>query len=245
MLLKTLVATLTISTLALVAPAPSQADDPSEDGPGYQAPVVGECHQLGRDQVYEVTDTTDPVPCSKKHTSEVVAVTELPADTDWEPGSDDLIDAITKHCIPAFRKALGAGVKKIAMSSYAWSWWIPTRAQRKHGATWFRCDVSRWNNGSLGTLPEDFRLRGALTKAERNCITVSRRGYIHSSCAGRHNFRAVKAFIVPGKNARLPSRETFLRFAERHCPGQGWYATWQGTAEWKSGDHSLTCYLPH
>lgn len=236
---------LLVALAALLAPLLLSAPVQAAPDPGHGAPAVGECHQLTRQQLMRMSDSTQPVSCDSRHNVRVIAVATLPAGTDWTTGSQDLTDAMATHCAPAFRAELGASTRKIAMSSYGWAVWIPTKAQRARGARWIRCDIGRWQDGGYGPLADDVRLSGRLPKAEQNCLNVTRRGaYTRTSCSYRHNYRAVKALTYPGRGKAMAPREALLRFADRRCPGRSWYATWRSEASWAAGDRTVVCYLP-
>lgn len=225
----------------------AQAAPERTDGAGStQAPTVGECHQINRRQLMQMSHSADPVPCSSRHNLQVIAVATLPPGADWSATSTDIPAALAKHCVPAFETALGASRRTVAMSSYTWAYWIPTKAQRAAGARWIRCDAARWENGMFDRLDDDLRIRGPLTTEEQNCLTVTRTVFAFSSCSARHNWRAVKAVTAPGRSAKMPSREAFLRLGERRCPGEGdgTYFTWPDVASWAAGNHVLVCYLP-
>ncbi|MFC7493231.1 MULTISPECIES: septum formation family protein [unclassified Nocardioides] len=237
------------TAVALIVSGASVTSGPavasSEEGPTYQMPAVGECHNLSWKAVRAESDTTAPVECSAAHNLVVVAVFTLPAGTSWDEEDPGFRKTLAETCVPAVKEALGVSFRERAMSAYTWAFWQPTEEQRAHGASWLRCDVGLSAYKKLAPLPNaGLSLADrTLSAAERACVLVDRTGgFTPSSCASRHNYRAVKVLVVSGRN--VPSTRKYLRVAERRCPGAHWYATWPPDISWAAGDHTLTCYRP-
>lgn len=225
--------------------APAHAGD--VDGPTYQMPVVGECHQVSYAALAAESEPSPAVDCATRHTALVIASVQLPAGTDWSAGSADLAAAATAYCVPAFKRAVGQSWRVIARSAFLWSYWIPTAEQRAHGASWLRCDVHRQTYRELLPVGATPLLRSAtVTRGFQRCLQVRRAGFDESSCAGRHNYRVSTVLSVPGDGYRTTSG--FLSYGSAHCPGarqsRRWYATWRSVIGWNAGDHTLVCYLP-
>lgn len=232
---------------ALVGSAMVPAHAGDTDGPAYQMPLVGECHQVSYAALSEQSEPSPAVDCATQHTALVIASVQLPADTDWSEGSADLAAAQTAYCLPAFKRAVGRSWRVIARSAFLWSYWIPTEEQRAHGASWLRCDVNRRTYRQLLPVGSTPLLRSdALARNVQRCLQVRPAGHEESSCSGRHNHRVSKVLTVPGSGYRTTSG--FLSYATAHCPGarqsRKWFATWRSPVGWNAGDHTLVCYLP-
>lgn len=237
------VATATLGALVAWSPVASGAGV-VEDGPTYQMPTVGECHLFKYADWTDASEPTAPVDCSAKHNALVIAVAELPADTDWAMDGTDLLDARTEHCAPAFKEALGKSYKVIARTGFTWTSWIPTEEQRAHGASWIRCDINLFGFKKalpLGSTP--FLTSSTVPRKYQTCLLVEEDVTYFSSCGSAHNYVLDKVVTVPG--AAFPSRATFMKFARQNCPaskGDAWWATWRGLEAWNAGDHTLVCY---
>lgn len=237
-----------VAAAALVlgpAAAPVHAGD--VDGPAYQMPLVGECHQVAYAALAEQSEPSPAVDCATQHTARVIASVQLPADTDWTDGSADLAAAQAAYCVPAFKRAVGQPWRVIARSAFLWSYWIPTEEQRAHGASWLRCDVNRRTFRQLLPLGSSPLLSSSTVPRHlQRCLQVRKTGFEESSCTGRHNHRVSKVLLPPGSGYRTTSG--FLSYATANCPGarksRKWFATWRSEPVWYAGDHTLVCYLP-
>lgn len=226
-----------------VASATGTAQD--GDGPTYQMPSVGQCRNLTASAVARESNNSKLVPCSAKHNDRVIAVTTLPAGSDWstESPSDPFI---VKTCATALRNVAGATWRGLARSAYTWTWYIPTATQRAHGATWLRCDINIFTRDGLHALPHQLRLPTHLSTLRRGCLTVNSDPveYSHQTCVSAHNFRAVATFRLP--RDAFPDSWAVSQFGYDHCPGadpKKIYWTSPNDAEWTIGDRVLTCYL--
>jgi hypothetical protein len=131
------------------------------------------------------------------------------------------------------------------MSAYQWMWFIPTRAQRAHGARWSRCDLALLGGTRLLRLPTDSApaLDSApLPDSVARCLTP--RTLYNTTCARDHTFRATAAFRMPGTGYPTPNQ--YASAAAKRCPAltgglDGRYTN-RGRDAWRFGDHTVVCF---
>jgi hypothetical protein len=228
----------------LVAPTVAHAQGAEPDGPTYQIPSVGECHDLTVASYLLMSTPTTPVDCAEEHTALVSAVVVLPADTDWDRGGADLEAARIQYCLPAFYETLGGKFKLIAKTAFTSRYWIPTQEQRSHGALWFRCDINLPGVASYLPLPDPLLVGNRVPERIRNCIMVLDSGTFASSCQDQYNYRFEKAFVLPG--TAYPKRAVVKKFARSHCPSAKrdlpHWILWSNRDMWSYGDHTMICF---
>jgi hypothetical protein len=211
--------------------------------PGHAAragtPKVGQCHQLGYRQALDVSDDKAPVPCSRRHDLQTIAVMTSP--TSLAGLSAEQLNAATDVCIPAFLEAEGRPLTRGATTAYDLWTYVPTAAQRAAGARWIRCDVALWRGAGLAPLPRH-RLPRHIVPAHiddrvRACLTKQR---WTTTCDQTHSYRVMKSFEI--HQAAYPTREQFIAAAQRRCPA-GWSEVfWTRETVWSYGKHTVTCY---
>ena len=238
--------TVAAATLALTLPTASiaTATAAEADGPDYQQPTVGECHNYTAAGRMKASDTSAVVDCGSTHTAQVVAVGKIPANGSWDFGGRALQRVVSNSCVPGLRTALGQPDKVIDKSAYSISIFIPTQAQRDHGALWVRCDVVRLGGKKLLQLasPGDLLADRRLGNDEARCLI---KNGSTTACAKGHVWRAKQVLTMPFK--KYPSQNKAGRFAATHCKaakqGRPWYSSWRGPDFWKAGNHQLVCYV--
>lgn len=231
---------LALSTFALDGPAGARG----ASVPGR--PKVGQCRTTTFAQGYGLNDTHRPVPCSKPHRLKTFAVASLPKGINALKASENTwgrqADA---KCTRPFWKALGSSFSIRDQSAYTWSFFIPTRAQIRHGARWIRCDLSLQvtppgANSEWALLPNvAFPMIGSrpLTDSIRKCLSDSTHRYI-TTCSKPHAARADQTFVM--NSSAFPSGAAIQAAANTHCPGKRFTTSYP--FEWKLGDHTVTCY---
>lgn len=215
------------------------------DGPGYQQPAVGECRDLDLAQAMKRSDNTAPIDCASAHTTRVVAVGHLPAALDWDSPNRKLSRAAVKVCEPAAAEALGGTAALRNRSAYGGFWFVPTKAQRAHGARWFRCDLALYGGARLLRLPTDDvpALGGApLPDSVARCLTA--KTFALTTCARKHTFRATGTFRM--RQDTYPTHRQFYAAAMKRCPARvdsaSWLWSFRGKDAWELGDHTVVCY---
>lgn len=224
------------------------------DGPDYQRPVVGECHDYAMKTTSALADGSATVPCTQKHTARAIAVLDLPDDLSWEDEAADedafyadlYASGALVPCATALRKALGANYAKIRRTAYNWTFYRPTNAQVNHGARWLRCDVNLFGGKKLQALSRGSSVKiGTISKAEQACRLVVGRSTTLTGCTSKHDYRVVKIVRVPG--TKLPSYNKLMKLAAKKCePATGpyWWASWPTETTWADGDRILSCSRP-
>lgn len=211
-------------------------------------PKVGQCRTTTYSQGFAVADPRKPVPCSQPHTMKTFAVVTIPKRISLKNVNGRKLNAfIVNACFSQFRKALGGSYSARAQSAYSvWSF-LPTKAQRKKGARWVRCDLSLSGATSTGvgflpSLPNlSFPMVGSrpITDATRRCLATADHDY-WTICAKPHVARADQTFVFANPTAQYPTQAAINAQAATQCPGKR--ALGQGSWEWTHGDHVITCY---
>lgn len=230
----------------LAAPSPADARGVVTDGPTYQMPTVGSCLQVVATDYHFMTPKT-PVDCATEHTVVVTAVEVLPADTDWTIDSDDLRAAEDQYCLPAYYdtlRALGANFKAIAKTAYNWRYATPNAAQRGHGASWIRCDITLSGAALLLPLPSPLLVGNQVPRSITSCLLVLDDGVFSSVCTDNYNYEFEKVFVMP--QDAYPTNAQARKFAKSHCPAAKQHlkyrALWSYEPAWNYGDHTMRCY---
>jgi hypothetical protein len=217
---------------------------PAEAGPGFQEPRVGECHALTFDEYMRDSNDEAPIRCSQAHTSRVIATGHLPKGVGWGAPLRRLNRIAVGICDPAWKRTLGRTYSSRAMTAYTWGWFIPTKAQRSHGARWIRCDLILLAGRRLDRLPTDAKpALGAQPHPSRVAACLTRTSY--TTCVHRHIYRATGTFVIRQK--AHPTDRQIRRAALRKCPSRvsSRAFAWDDHASadrWRLGDHVIICF---
>ncbi len=145
-----------------------------------------------------------------------------------------------KDCYPTITAALGGTVELRAQSAYRLAYFVPSKAQRKAGARWIRCDLIL-GVGPLAALPPSYALTDPPADGVAACLDG--RGSVRA-CTKRHVFRTIGAVAVDRK--RYPSDGAFTSIGGRKCRAaygkKTAYLTWPSKMVWKQGERAITCY---
>jgi hypothetical protein len=217
---------------------------PAQAGPGFQQPRVGECRDLTFSQMMAASDRTNPTNCADPHTTLVFAVPRLPQGMSWSAPPEKIGLAAFKKCQPAWQELLGRTEKAREMSAYSWAWFIPTKAQRDHGARWFRCDLILYGGSSLLRLPDDeapVLAQPPLPNSVARCLTAKRNT---TTCSRSHIWRATGTFRMRGTT--YPSFRKFQRASDR-CRSRvrnpdRYLWNPPSRPEWRLGNKTVVCY---
>ena len=87
------------------------------------------------------SNTSEPVACSKPHTSETFAIGTLPASTGKDYDSAAHGKWIFPTCEKAFEKFLGVDESLAMRVQLSWAWFRPSERGWDKGARWYRCDL--------------------------------------------------------------------------------------------------------
>jgi hypothetical protein len=217
---------------------------PAQAGPDFQKPRVGECRALTFDEFMRASNDEASIKCSQAHTSRVIATGQLPQGVSWGAPLRRLNRIAVGICDPAWKKTLGRTYSSRAMTAYTWGWFIPTKAQRSHGARWIRCDLILVAGKRLDRLPTDAEpALGAQPHPNRVAACLTRTSY--TTCVHRHIYRATGTFVIRQKT--LPTDRQIRRAAQRRCPSRvsSRAFAWDAHASadrWRLGDHVVICF---
>jgi hypothetical protein len=235
----------TLATAALVAgPSLAQAAPAQRAGnPGFHQPAVGECHRLTATQSYAEADPKAPVDCARTHTSQTVAVVRLTGTPDWDDTAATFAKVSTR-CYRALDKALGSTASVRAKTTYDLLWFYPTKAERKAGARWVRCDAFLRAGRGVAVLPDapDPMLSVPLSDGVAACLTG--KSLVKTVCARSHSFRATGTTRTTFK--KYPTLDQVRRLANAKCPqrttSKRWAFSYVDGYEWTAGRRQLVCY---
>jgi hypothetical protein len=220
---------------SLSAPSATAAD------PAYQAPVVGQCFDMSVAELSESSYSEAAVDCGAEHTSQVIAVAQLPDALTYD--SSGLVAFAFETCGPAQRKVVGASKLGVRLTAYSFGFFGPTAEQQAAGARWLRCDLVLNAGRRLAPLPSRLTVgKYPFKDAVARCLAG--RDFRITVCAKKHTFRATAAIKVDAK--RFPSKSAWKRLGERRCRdavrSRYFRFGWPSKAAWKAGDHALVCY---
>lgn len=241
-LLATFVAVvLALSGLALIG-SPANARDAKKP----VRPKVGQCRTTTYEQGFGYSDPRKPVACSAPHRMKTFAVVTIPKRINLKKINEAKLGRYAfDTCQPRFSKALGGSQALRAQTAYTWWSFIPTKAERKKGARWLRCDLSLLaivpgGNSFAPPLPNlSLPMIGnrPVTDVTRRCLAEADNEY-WTTCNRPHAARADQTFAI--NSATRPSEATVKAQAAVQCPGKRF--TWPNLGEWRLGDRTATCY---
>ena len=196
--------------------APATASPPSYRSTApLQRPAVGECHDLSSKQLMKETDRSAPVDCAGPHTTQAVAVVTKPRRVGW--GDTGAIERfLGRSCYDDYLAALGGSARAVAMTSHNVAYFYPSRAERRDGARWIRCDAVLLTATALKPLPSPLALTSPPSDGVAKCLT---RRYRLTVCSAAHEYRAVTTVRVRGK--RFPGTRALVRVGLRTLQRQG------------------------
>lgn len=243
----------------------AQVSSPPSPAPSYSppppAPAVGSCHDLTYQQATAATQTSDPIPCSKPHTSRTFATGSLNQLRDGHLLAVDSKAAqrnLTATCTGRMARFLGAGAAELQVTQFKAIWFTPTFAQADEGSSWFRCDlVALKRDGELMMLPS--APKGILGRGYGSSYATCGAGTPGSpdfkkvACAVAHQWRAAKAIEFPAKAQYSNPEQT--QSADASCKDIAagaagnnlkfrWVFTWPTKEQWHSGVRAGICWLP-
>lgn len=209
--------------------------------PAYQAPVVGQCFDLSAEELAAASYTEAPVDCAVMHTSQVIAVVQMPDALTYE--SRGLERFALESCLPAQRRVLGTSLLGVRLTAFNLGYFGPTPEQQAAGARWLRCDLVLGNNAELQALPGTLDVgRYPFEKAVSRCLAG--RDLHLTVCVERHTYRATGAIEVDAR--RFPGEKAWKRLGTQRCRAATTSRTyrfgWPTKVAWKAGDHTLICY---
>lgn len=219
----------------LGAPSASAAD------PTYQAPVVGQCFDMSPDELALPSYSEAAVDCAAEHTSQVIAVAQLPDGLTYE--STGLVEFALETCYPAQRKVLGTSKLGVRLTAFNIGYFGPTTEQQAAGARWLRCDLVLSNGDRLLPLPGRLKV-GTFPFSPKVARCLAGRDFHVTVCARKHTFRATAALKVD--SSRYPTEKAWQRIGTERCRNatfsRSYRFSWPSKVGWKVGDRTLVCY---
>jgi hypothetical protein len=226
-----------LSTLLAVAglgivTAPAQAD------PHYAEPSVGECHDYSYRAIAHQSEDSPAEVCDGTQSAMTYAVVELPKRI--HVNTEDAGRYALPKCDKAFAKALGGRPTTWALTSYFTAWFIPTKAERRQGARWVRCDAVLYGgHNKLAPVPTSLKLgHPPLDDSVARCLVNAGHRSYRTVCDRRHDFRSKKAIKLSGSH--YPTKDQFLQVVGRRCPRL--YYLPPSPEAWKNGYKIVVCY---
>jgi hypothetical protein len=242
-------ATLAVATALTVSTASSQAPQAAADGPGYGAPAIGACSTMTATQASARADHSARVPCSRAHTARVAGVVRLPARVSYSSGISTLYRVIADRCRPKLNTMLGRADRARDSSAYDLVWFLPSKAQRRHGARWLSCSVVLRKGTELAKLPANkapLLPKGELGDRIHRCLLATTASTITTRCSAEHGWRATGSFVVSSET--FPGTTAVNRAARTKCPRltnprKPFRWTYWTKVNWQAGgDHAVICY---
>lgn len=220
---------------ALSAPSAGAAD------PTYQAPVVGQCFDMSPDELALPSYTEAAVDCAAEHTSQVIAVAQMPDGLTYE--SRGLARFALESCLPAQRAVLGTGQVGLRLTAFNLGYFGPTLEQQAAGARWLRCDLILGNTSKLQPLPGELKIGTyPFKKSVSRCLTG--RDFHVTVCASKHTYRATGGIRMA--RYAFPTEKEWQRIGTQRCRARTFSRSyrfgWPSKVAWKAGDHTLVCY---
>ena len=219
----------------LATPSATAAD------PMYEAPVTGQCFDLSAEELAAASYVEAPVDCAAVHTSQVIAVVQMPDDLTYE--SRGLERFALESCLPAQRAVLGTGQVGLRLTAFNLGYFGPTPEQQAAGARWLRCDLILGNNAELQPLPGQLKIGTyPFKKSVSRCLAG--RDFHLTVCASGHTYRATGAIRMA--RYAFPSEKEWQRIGTQRCrprtSSRSYRFGWPSKVAWKAGDHTLICY---
>ena len=220
---------------AFATPSATAAD------PLLGAPVVGQCFDVSAAELAESSYTEAPVDCAAEHSSQVIAVAQVPNGIDY--GGKPLLGFALKTCFPAQRAALHTNQLGLRLTAYNLGYFGPTAEEQAAGARWLRCDLVLVAGRTLAPLPGTLEVgRFPFRNAVARCLAG--RAFGLTTCSSKHTFRATGALTIDARH--FPRTRAWQRIGNQRCPRAVTTRTfrfgWPSKAAWKAGDQTLICY---
>ncbi len=243
---RALKSTAVLATLALLTTLLSGVvtAGPANAGPGYQKPKVGQCRNLTGAQSRAKTNSTKPISCASTHTAQTVGVGKLSAKL-AKASKKRIKEAEASKCQKLFNKYVGRSAATRAKSAFALRIFNPTKAQKKKGARWFRCDAVLPRSSSLTAIKTKSKpLLSSPTPSNQALCQTS--GGSSTTCDATHSYKATKAFKLKGK--QYPGKKKVKSAAKKGCNSRisGSYRyDAPSKADWEVGKKYVVCFDGH
>lgn len=151
--------------------------------------------------------------------------------------------AQVSKCQKLFNKYVGRSATARAKSAFSLRVFSPTKAQKKKGARWFRCDAVLLRGSTLTpitTISKPLLMSPAPTR-QALCLTSSGS---QTTCDAEHSYRATHVFTVKGK--KFPGKKKVVKAAKKGCKSRVSTSSFRYDApsksDWSAGKKRVVCF---
>lgn len=236
----------------------SNADPDQVDA--TDAPELGACRDLDKDDTSRPTNATRTVECTEDHTAETYDVGTLPDDLHSEEYDSPALDAWAyRTCTDAFVEFLGADESTVMRAWVSWTWFRPSEKAWEDGARWYRCDVVGGGEASQTYLGLPPTAQGLLVGANPadEWMSCADGGALNDSprvpCSEPHTWRAVTTVQVGAADDEYPGDDVVQARSSEYCSTSvsAWLGypvdfdyglTWFGEGQWEAGNRRTICW---
>ena len=246
--------------------SPSPSATPTVAAPAPPAPAVGACYRVSYAEALAPTNTDDPVPCTKGHTSQTFAVGRLDLVAQGHllaVDSDTVRRQVARRCPGRLAGFLGASPEQLRLSLLRPVWFTATVEESDAGADWYRCDlIAVTGERSLAKLDRD--LSGALEQpsgraALAMCGTAEpgSQAFGHVLCREDHSWKAISVIDLAdkAKDGRYPGEAVVRAAGQDPCAEAArgvasdaldyeWGYEWPTQDQWQAGQTYGRCWSP-
>lgn len=225
-------------------------------------PRTGACYPLPFETAVAPTSEVEPVPCSRKHTSETVAVGTIDALVDGHllaVDSDRVQAQVAGACPKALTTYVGGSLERLRLSMIRPVWFTPTVEDSDAGADWYRCDaVLLAGTSTLAELTTT--LKGVLGKSKGRdryamCGTAApdAKSFQRVLCSAKHSWRAID--VVVFREGKYPGEKKVRAAGRAQCEDAAadvaedplvfeWGYEWPTAEQWSMGQAFGRCWAP-
>jgi hypothetical protein len=251
-----LVALLTLVLSGCRDDLPPNVDPAQVDA--VEAPDLGACRELTRDDIEQASNATRTVDCTEPHTAQTYAVGSLPSDLRAVGYNSQELGAYAfKTCSAKFMTYLGADESLAMRTILTWAWFRPSEAAWGDGARWYRCDVVGGGNQTKKLIHLPDSVRGLLLHAEDKWLVCAQGTTVAGStkvpCSTPHNWRAVSTIKLGEPGDPYPGDKVSEETTSDYCSNSvgAWLGypvdydygyTWFHEPEWNAGNRRSVCW---
>lgn len=210
-------AVLPLLASALLLPG-AAAEEPMTD-PMAGAPLVDSCWVMTWEEAAGHTAPDTGVECTEPHTTQVLAVGQLPDGVTWEQWAQ-VTATVDATCDPVWEQITTDDELVYRRSAYQKFWFMPSVEQREAGARWFRCDLARVHGEELLSVTGSGfpAVTSALRAEVRRCMTRDFQGTVCSARPREVAWRSRGAFWLPVPRQDARAQRKVYREALDRCP---------------------------
>ncbi|KRB77375.1 hypothetical protein ASE01_11685 [Nocardioides sp. Root190] len=242
------------------ADAPGATQTKAADPPA--GPATGACYPLPFETAVAPTSEIAPVPCTKAHTSETVAVGTIDALVGGHLVAVDSARVqaqVATSCPQALTTYVGGNLESLRLSMIRPVWFTPTVEDSDAGADWYRCDaVLLAGTSELAELTTT--LKGALASAKSRkryamCGTAApdAKDFQRVLCTAKHSWRAID--VVVFREGAYPGEKKVRAAGRSQCEDAAadvaedplvfeWGYEWPTKEQWEMGQMFGRCWSP-